>query len=81
LGLFIYIKSAASFLWLNWVTAIFNIGLLVPMVYFNILFGSSPSGSHVNYLIFSAVLFVLILVGRSVVKALWQTVNLFRVIN
>lgn len=79
LGLFIYIKSSASFLWLNWIGSIVNIGLVGLMVYFNILFGTDPSVEHRDYLAFSVGLLMLILVGRTWVKSHWRTLNFFRV--
>lgn len=81
LGLFIYLKSAASFLWLNWISPIVNIGLIGLMVYFNVLFGPNPSAEHVDHLAFSAGLLVLILLGRQWVKTHWRTLNFFRVKN
>lgn len=81
LGLFIYIKSAASFLWLNWIGSIVNIGLVGLMVYFQILFGRDPSQDHIDHLAFCALLLVLILFGRAWVKSHWRTLNFFRVKN
>lgn len=81
LGLFIYLKSAASFLWLNWVSPIVNIALIGLMVYFNILFGPDPSIDHSDYLAFSAGLLLLVLVGRTWVKSCWHKINFFRVKN
>lgn len=81
LGLFIYLKTAASFLWLNWVTPIVNIALIGLMVYFNVLFGADPSVEHRDYLAFSAGLFILVLVGRTWVKSQWHSINFFRVKN
>ncbi len=81
LGLFIYLNTAASFLWLNWVSPIVNIALIGLMVYFNILFGPEPSVEHQDYLAFSAGLLVLVLVGRTWVKTRWHRVNFFRVKN
>nr|WP_324258614.1 hypothetical protein [Cellvibrio fontiphilus] len=81
LGLFIYLNTAASFLWLNWVSPIANIALIGLMVYFNILFGPEPSVEHRDYLAFSAGLLILVLAGRTWVKSRWHRVNFFRVKN
>jgi hypothetical protein len=81
LGLFIYLKTAASFLWLNWVSPIVNIALIGLMVYVNVLFGPDPSLEHRDYLAFSAGLLILVLVGRTWVKSHWHKINFFRVKN
>lgn len=81
LGLFIYLKSAASFLWLNWVSPIVNLCLIGVMVYFNILFGPDPSVEHRDYLAFSTGLLILVLAGRTWVKSHWHKINFFRVKN
>lgn len=81
LGFIIYIKCSASFLLLNWISPIVNIALVGLMVYFNILFGSNPSAEHTDYLAFSAVLVILILLGRAWVKYHWSKINFFRVKN
>lgn len=81
LGLFIYLKSSASFLWLNWISPVVNIALIGLMVYFNILFGPAPSVEHKDYLAFSAGLLILILLGRAIVKKRWININFFRVKN
>lgn len=81
LGLFIYLKRAASFLWLNWVGPIVNVCLIGLMVYFNILFWPDANVEHRNYLAFSAGLLMLVLVGRIWVKSQWHKVNFLRVKN
>jgi hypothetical protein len=80
-GLFVYIKSAASFVLLNWITPIVNIGLIGIMVYLNILWGPSPSHEHASYLWFSGALLMLTLLARAWVKSSWESVNFYRVKN
>ncbi|OZY86996.1 hypothetical protein CBP51_08400 [Cellvibrio mixtus] len=81
LGVFVYLKSAASFVLLNWISPIVNIVLIGAMVYLNLLWGPSPSHEHANYLWLSSVLLILIVLGRAWVKSLWPEVNFFRVKN
>lgn len=81
LGVYVYLKSAASFVLLNWISPIVNIVLIGAMVYLNLLWGPSPSHEHANYLWFSSVLLILIVLGRAWVKSLWSEVNFFRVKN
>jgi len=80
-GLLVYIKSVASFVLLNWITPLVNLGLIGIMVYLNILWGPSPSHDHASYLWFSGALLMLILLGRVWVKSSWKNVNFFRVKN
>jgi len=80
-GLFVYIKSAASFVLLNWVSPIVNLSLIGIMVYLNILWGPNPSHEHTNYLWFSGALLMLIMLGRVWVKSGWNNVNFCRVKN
>jgi hypothetical protein len=81
LGVFVYLKSSASFVMLNWISPIANIGLIGLMVYLNILWGPSPSHEHADYLWFSGVLLMLVLLARTWVKSGWKQVNFFRVKN
>jgi hypothetical protein len=80
-GLLVYIKSAASFVLLNWITPIVNLSLIGTMVYLNILWGPNPSHEHASYLWFSGALLMLILLGRVWVKSSWKSVNFYRVKN
>lgn len=80
-GLLVYIKSAASFVLLNWITPIVNLGLIGIMVYLNILWGPSPSHEHASYLWFSVALLMLTLLARAWVKSSWESVNFYRVKN
>lgn len=81
LGMFIYLKSSASFVMLNWISPIASIGLIGLMVYSNILWGPSPSHEHTDYLWFSGVLLMLVLLARVWVKLNWRKVNFFRMKN
>lgn len=81
LGLLVYIKSAASFVLLNWITPIVNLSLIGIMVYLNILWGPNPSHEHASYLWFSGALLMLTLLGRVWVKSSWKNVNFYRVKN
>jgi len=80
-GLFVYIKSAASFVLLNWISPIVNLGLIGIMVYLNILWRPNPSHEHASYLWFSGALLMLILLGRVWVQSSWKNVNFYRVKN
>lgn len=80
-GLLVYIKSAACFVLLNWITPLVNLGLIGIMVYLNILWGPNPSHEHASYLWFSCALLMLILLGRLLVKSGWKNVNFYRLKN
>lgn len=80
-GLFVYLKSAASFVLLNWIGAILNLGLVGIMVCLNILWGANPGQEHANYLWFSGALLISILLVRAWVKSSWKNVNFYRVEN
>ncbi|WP_331353006.1 hypothetical protein [Cellvibrio sp. UBA7671] len=80
-GLLVYIKSAASFVLLNWIIPIVNLGLIGIMVYLNILWGPNPAHEHASYLWFSGALLMLTLLGRVWVKSIWKSVNFYGVKN
>lgn len=80
-GLLVYIKSAASFALLNWITPIVNLGLIGIMVYLNILWGPNPVHEHASYLWFSGALLMLTLLGRVWVKSIWESINFYGVKN
>lgn len=81
LGVFVYLKSAASFVLLNWISPIVNVVFIGAMVYLNLLWGPNPSHEHAGYLWLSSVLLTLIVLGRAWVKSQWIAVNFFRVKN
>lgn len=80
-GLLVYIKSAASFVLLNWIAPIVNLSLIGIMVYLDILWGPNPSHEHAHYLWFAGALLMLILLGRVWVKSSWANINFYRVKN
>lgn len=78
-GMVIYVKSAASVAWLNWLSSIVTIFFMLVITYFDLLWGTNVRQSSSDYWLFCAVLVPTVLAARLLALRSWRCINFTRV--
>jgi hypothetical protein len=78
-SLVIYIKSAASVAWLNWLSSILTVCFMLLITYLDLLWGNNVRQSSSDYWLFCGVLVLMVLAARLWALRSWRYINFTRV--